>query len=108
MPRINASARARGLVVAVDKDDLLGLYLKQGGRCALTGLDMDWRAKGGSGRGQRALTAPSVDRISSHGNYTLDNIQIVMNAVNVMKNDLSADQFLALCEQVVAHRLANG
>lgn len=108
MSRVHAGARTRGLLVAVDKDDLLGLFLKQDGRCALTGLDMDWRAKGGAGRGQRALTAPSVDRIDSHGNYTLDNIHIVLNAINVMKFDLSTAQFLALCEQVVAHRLANG
>lgn len=104
--RINAGARSRGLLVGIDKDDLLGLFLKQDGRCALTGLEMDWRAKGGTGRGQRALSAPSADRIDSQGNYTLDNVQIVMNAVNVMKNDLSTDQFVALCEQVAVHRLA--
>jgi hypothetical protein len=106
--RIYGGARGRGLLVAIDKDDLLGLFLKQEGRCALTGIEMDWRAKGGAGRGNKALAAPSVDRIDSHGNYTLDNIQIVMAAVNVMKNDLSTDQFVALCEQVVAHRLAGG
>lgn len=105
MSRIAATARSRGILVAVDKDDLLGLYLSQGGRCALTGMEMDWRAKGGAGRGKRALTAPSVDRIDSHGNYTLDNIQLVMNAVNVMKNDMTTDQFVMLCEQVAAHRL---
>lgn len=108
MQRIQATARSRGLVVAIDKDDLLGLFLKQEGRCALTGIEMDWQAKGGVGRGRRAMTAPSVDRIDSHGNYTLDNIQIIMNAVNVMKNDMSTDQFVALCEQVAAHRLIGG
>jgi hypothetical protein len=108
MSRLIAGARARGLLVAVEKDDLLGLYLKQNGCCALTGLPMDFRAKGGSGRSKRAMTAPSVDRIDSHGNYTLDNIHIVMSAVNVMKNDMSTDQFVALCEQVAAHRLAGG
>lgn len=106
MPRINANARSRGILVAIDKDDLLGLYLKQDGRCALTGLEMDWRTKGSLGRGQRAMRAPSVDRIDSNGNYTLDNIHIVLNVVNVMKNDLSTDQFVMLCEQVVAHRIA--
>jgi hypothetical protein len=105
MHRINANARNRGLLVAIDKDDLLGLYLKQGGRCALTGMEMNWRAKGGTARGQRALTAPSADRIDSHGNYTLDNVQIVMSAINVMKNDMTTDQFVMLCEQVSAHRL---
>lgn len=105
LQRINAGARARGLLVAIDKDDLLGLYLKQGGRCALTGIEMDWRAKGGTGRGQRTRTTPSADRIDSHGNYTLDNIQIVLSVVNSMKNDMSTDQFVMLCEQVAAHRL---
>lgn len=103
--RIKGAAKGRGLIVAVDKDDLLGLYLQQDRRCALTGLEMDWRAKGGAGRGKRALTAPSVDRIDSQGNYTLDNIQIVMNAINVMKSDMTTEQFILLCEQVSAHRL---
>lgn len=108
MQRVIPSARTRGLLVAIDKDDLLGLFLRQEGRCALTGIEMDWHAKGTTGRGQRTRTAPSVDRIDSHGNYTLDNIQIVLSAVNSMKNDMSTDQFVALCEQVAAHRLTNG
>jgi hypothetical protein len=103
--RIQQSGRQRGLIVALTKDDLIGLYLQQDGRCALTGLDMDWRAKGYSVRGGRAMTAPSVDRIDSHGNYTLDNVHLVMNVINVMKNDLATDQFVMLCEQVSAHRL---
>lgn len=104
--RVHRGARERGILVAIDKDDLLGLFLKQDGKCAFTGIEMDWRAKGGNGRGQKARTAPSVDRIDSHGNYTLDNIHIVLGIVNVMKNDLSTGQFLALCEQVVAHQLS--
>lgn len=106
MTRLSAGARGRGLLVAIDKDDLLGMFLEQDGRCALTGLEMHWRVKGGSGRGQRAHSLPSVDRIDSQGNYTLDNIHIVLNVVNVMKNDLPTDQFIALCEQVAAHRLS--
>lgn len=106
--RMRSGAQSRGLVVAISKDDVLGLYLRQEGRCALTGLKMDWKAKGGTGRNRRAMGQPSVDRIDSNGNYTLDNIQIVLAAVNMMKNDLSNDHFVALCEQVASHRLSGG
>ena len=61
---------------------------------------------GGAHRGQRAELAPSLDRIDSHGNYTLDNVQIVASVVNIMKSDLSRDRFAELCAKVAAHRLA--
>lgn len=102
---VNHGAKARGLLVGIDKDDILGLYLEQNGYCAITGLLMDWRTKGRIGRNGKNYKAPSVDRINSEGNYVLGNIQIVMFAVNIMKNDLPMDMFIAMCRRIADHNL---
>lgn len=96
-----AGAYARSIVFAVDKDDLVGMFLEQNGKCALSGIEMNFKDKGASARGRKALLQPSVDRIDSNMNYTLDNIQIVAMAVNLMKGDLRQENFISLCRSVV-------
>ena len=39
--RVRGAAKPRGIVVGLDKDDILGLYLTQGGKCALSGIHRD-------------------------------------------------------------------
>jgi hypothetical protein len=99
-------ARARGILCSIDKDDALGMYLDQGGYCALTGLKMDWETSGYTSRNGRNYKAPSIDRIDSRGNYVLGNIQVVIQAVNIMKNDLPMDQFVAMCRRVADHNIS--
>lgn len=107
MRSVRSSATARGIALAIDKDDLIGLYLLQYGKCALTGLELDIKARGYASRNGRAALAPSLDRIDSDGNYVLSNVQLLANAVNVMKNDLKQDQFIKLCQLVAEHRVVN-
>lgn len=66
-------------------DYLESLYQKQGGLCALTGVQMtlvpgDW--------------CVSPDRIDSDGHYTSNNLQLVANCVNQMKGATPNSQFL--------------
>jgi hypothetical protein len=99
-------AVVRGIVFAVSKDDILGKFLEQDAKCALTGIEMDWSEAGGTtGRGKRSKLKPSVDRIDSQGNYTVNNVQMVLSVVNFMKGDLTTDQFVSLCDHVSSHRL---
>ena len=100
---LRQGARTRGVLFAIDKDDVIEQWIAQEGKCALTGMELNWKETGGSVRGHRSVTVPSVDRIDSHANYTKDNIQIVSAVVNVMKNELSERLFLSLCGKVVAH-----
>lgn len=102
---MRSAARPRGILVGVSKDDLLGLWFKQNGCCALTGMQMNWNAPKGKGRRSKALTTPSVDRINSEGNYVCDNIQLVAAIVNVMKSDLPDSTFVDLCRMVSEHAL---
>lgn len=100
-----AGAKSRGISFLVEKDDVLGAFLEQNGKCAMTGLPMDWMQKGKVGRGKRALMAPSIDRIDSGGNYTVDNIQIVLTIVNLMKGTLTVEQFRQICRRVSEYEL---
>lgn len=99
-----AGAKSRNILVGIDKDDCLGLYLHQDAQCALSGVPLDYRAIGGGAlRANRALFAPSVDRIDSAGNYVINNVQIVANIVNVMKSTLTTADFLKWCALIVRH-----
>lgn len=93
-----AGAKKRGILVGIDKDDALGLFLEQHGVCAVSGIPMDWKARG--------YKAPSIDRIDSAGNYVIGNVQMVLQIVNIMKNDLPMDAFVRMCRQIADHNLS--
>lgn len=105
---LRSNARQRGILVGIDNDDLLAMYLEQDGHCAVTGLAMDFRKKGTHGRGNKAHGAPSVDRIDSYGNYVLGNVQIVLQVVNIMKGDLPMEMFVELCSRIADNQLSVG
>lgn len=95
-------ATQRRIMVVLTKDDVLGMYLEQGGKCALSGMQMDCTI-GRNALGKRNFRRASVDRIDSDGNYTLDNIQIVCAGFNLMKAESSQQTFVELCRRVAAH-----
>ena len=43
----------------------------------------------------------SIDRIVPGGNYTLSNIRLVCNHVNMMRSNLSDEELLYFCIQIV-------
>lgn len=92
-----ARAKMRGIVFALTVDDILAQYLAQDGRCALTGAVMEV-VRGDSFRNRRVV---SVDRIDSSGNYTIANTHLVCAVVNMMKNDMTLDEFRLWCAAVV-------
>lgn len=78
-------------------DYLMYLWEKQAGKCALTGMQMTYKFYEG-----RVNTNLSVDRIDSTKGYSKDNVQLVCMAANQMKNDLSMEEFMNMCESVLA------
>jgi hypothetical protein len=83
-------------------NDIIDMYEKQEGRCALTGKKMTYeRGKG------RMYTNLSIDRIKSEKHYTKDNIQLVCNVVNTMKWDMTQEDFEYYCKLVTIHRKTN-
>lgn len=95
----SGSAYNRGLTFLLSKDDLLARYLRNEGRCELTGVILRPFDKGKI-IGDIAKYAPSIDRIDSSKGYEFDNIQIVAAIVNIMKKDMTMFEFVNLCRQV--------
>ena len=75
------------------------LFVKQNGRCALSGVDIMFVKIGGHNKLSIKPTA-SLDRIDSNGDYTIDNVQWVHKDVNRMKNVFAQDYFIDMCKKI--------
>lgn len=82
----------------INKDDLIALYEKQNHKCALSGIEMTTI----KGSGKFPSNA-SVDRIDPGKNYSLDNIRLVCNHVNMMRSNLSDEDLLYYCKAIIEH-----
>lgn len=91
-------AKKHGYLIDFNYDYLKELWVLQNGKCAISGLDMTYELFNG-----RIFTNVSVDRIDSNKGYTKDNIQLVCMAVNQMKSDMSTEELLYFCEQIVCN-----
>lgn len=85
---LRRGAAVRGYEFAVTVEDLDLVFLRQGERCALTGVPLVM--------GDNA----SVDRVDSSRGYTPENIQWVDKTINQMKSDLDQGGFLDWCRKV--------
>lgn len=84
------SAISRGYDWDLTIEQVAALYERQGGRCALTGWQIQWSAQGWD-------HTASLDRIRNDSGYTLDNVQLVHKAVNMSRGSLSVDDFIEMC-----------
>jgi hypothetical protein len=77
------------------------LFLRQNGRCAFTGLELDFSKRMGGHRKGYYRGSASLDRIDSKGHYTIDNVQWVHKDFNSqMKWDLDEETFKQWCRRV--------
>lgn len=74
------------------------LFQEQGGVCALSGVPLSFVPG--------SPNTASLDRIDSSGDYTLENVQWVHKSVNLMKNVLPQEDFIALCRAIADHNPA--
>src|SRR3954447_13495057 len=98
--RLVNSARRRGKHFALSDHIAEQLYQQQRGRCAVTGIRFSMERK------DDALVkhpfAPSLDRRSSKGGYTDDNVRLVCVATNFGMGQWGEEVFLRLAEAAVA------
>lgn len=94
----NTRARAKRtkLKCTIQWKDILELWNKQNGICAITGLPMTLEV----GKGLTG-TNVSVDRIDSSKGYIKGNMQLVQHTANTMKSDLSMNELLDYCERIL-------
>ena len=72
---------------------LWDMYVKQDGKCALSGMPIGWAKTG--------LTATaSIDRIDNSEGYLMENVQLVHKDVNFMKQQFDQTYFIQVCKAI--------
>lgn len=96
--KLKNQAKERNIPVSVTLEYLSHLYEKQNGKCALSGLplEFEWRCNGITHK-----RTASLDRIDSLKGYIEGNVQWTHSHINVMKNTHSFEYFIKLCREVV-------
>lgn len=89
-------SKVKNMYSDVTYDYIKLLWEKQKGLCALTDIPMTFEFYKG-----RTNTNVSLDRIDSSKGYVKGNVQLVCMVVNQMKNDLSFDELLTMCELII-------
>ena len=77
-------------------EQLVDLWNKQKGLCAISGLQMTTI----KGKGKMIMNA-SIDRIQPGGDYSIENVQLVCSHVNMMRSDLSIEELVEFCKAIV-------
>lgn len=83
----------------LSKTDLLRLFREQEGRCAVSGILFDLHNDKKNGCAFNAYTA-SLDRINYRAGYTLNNVRLVLFAVNAAINQWGDDTFFTIASAV--------
>jgi hypothetical protein len=96
--KIVRSASKRSIEMQITKQQAFCIFVRQGRKCALTGLDIHLPENGTEER-HLAYTA-SLDRIDSKKDYTTDNVQWVHKHINRMKNVFEQEYFVQMCRLV--------
>lgn len=83
---LKKAKRARTLEVQIQVEDLLDLWEKQQGRCAISKYPMTYP--------ETSLFSISVDRIDSGKGYLKENVQLVCQGINFAKNSYSNQEMI--------------
>jgi len=74
-------------------EDVWDVYIKQGKRCALSGVPISFT------KDDLGYSA-SIDRIDSKKEYELGNVQLVHKDINLMKNSFNQEYFIDMCKKI--------
>lgn len=98
--RDGAKRRGRIIPFEITIEEAWELFLKQKGKCALTGFEISFPL---TDRRYGAMCSASLDRIDSAKGYTIDNVQWVHKDIQLMKMTLKQDIFIEWCRRVAHH-----
>lgn len=96
--RIVRGATKRGYKVQVTRQEALAMFIAQGRKCALTGLEIKLPRYDTDVRDKKV--SASLDRVDSTKDYVSANIQWVHKTINLMKNRLKESEFIEFCKLV--------
>lgn len=101
-------ARDRRHETDLDLPYLKALWEQQGGRCALSGVQMEIPPTTGAFDARRRdPLKPSLDRIDSSKGYLKGNVRFVTMIANFAKQGFSDDVLIEFCRAFVAHTKLN-
>ena len=89
-------ASSKNIPFTITKEDLLNIWEKQQGLCAISKIPMTYELDSG-----RVFSNVSIDQKIPGKGYTIDNVQLVCMAVNQLKSDFEMDTILYICKQIV-------
>lgn len=100
--KVHRRTKRNNLEFNVTKEYLNDLFIKQDGKCGLSGLEITFPKRWND----KSYTA-SLDRIDSSQGYVVGNVQWVHKHINVMKNIYPQDMFIYLCNKVAETHKTN-
>ena len=92
---LSKNAKTRKMIFDISLEYCWDLFVKQNGKCAITGLKLLM-----STYKSKIENTASLDRIDSKRGYTQDNVQWVHKNINKMKWDFSQEEFINYCHLV--------
>lgn len=98
--KLKRQADLRGIEFDVTPQYLESIF---SGYCYFSGIELKIGTYSSS-NGIRDLGNSSLDRLDSTKGYLEDNVAWVYKPINVMKNTLTTDEFLNLCEIIVRNK----
>ena len=100
MSKYKNHAKRRGILFDLSLSYLDNLFQHQNGRCALTGKLLSFE-----NYGYKNYANASLDRIDSNKAYIEGNVQWVDKDINFMKQSISQESFIKLCQSVVEFQI---
>ena len=108
----NAKKCNRILHINITEKELNDIYLKQNGKCAFTKKDLTFnytnKAKKYNGSINTIKNTKdindyniSINRINNDKSYDYNNVELIACRINLMKNNLSNNNFIKLCDYVI-------
>lgn len=89
-------SKDNNIEIDITVDYLLELWNLQNGKCSISKIDMTYEVHSG-----RIHTNVSIDRKDPEIGYLKTNIQLVCMAVNQMKSDMTNDDLLYFCKEIL-------
>ena len=90
----------KNIQLSITENDIKDLYTEQEGKCKLSGKQMTHIDYQGIDVNEITKWNISISKIDPTKYYTKDNIQLICNVVNTIKNNMVNDELLLLCDNI--------
>ena len=101
-------AKLKDIEFDLDNDFVKELNDKQNGKCAISGIEMDWETSDlRKGKAVKLWNRASIDRIDSTKGYTKDNVQLIILIVNTGKSNMAQEEFIEMCRTITSFQEHN-